>query len=57
MVKKHVVILDIQNKTPYDLTFSSDWYDSGRVADGYSYPEHINSNDPVKVESYEKDNA
>ena len=57
MAKSHVVLLTITNKSGSDLNFSGDWFDSGRVADGYSWPAVIANGDHQTIECYEKDSA
>ncbi len=55
MAKSHVVKLTITNKSGVDLNFVGDWFDSGRVADGYSWPKTIANGDHQTIECYEKD--
>lgn len=57
MPKSHVVKLMITNKTPFLMKYKSDWFDSGRIADGWSWPEEILPGDTEIIECYEKDNA
>lgn len=40
---------------PFLMTYRQDWYDCGRVADGFSWPRVIEANGSGKVLSYEKD--
>ena len=40
---------------PFLMTYRRDWYDCGRVADGFSWPLVIEANGSGKVLSYEKD--
>lgn len=40
---------------PFLMTYRRDWYDCGRVADGFSWPRVIEANGSGKVLSYEKD--
>ena len=55
MVKEHVIRLIISNKSGLDITYSDDWYDSGRLADSYSWPKSIPNGENSDVMSYEKD--
>lgn len=54
-VKSHVIKLTIWNKTGYQLTNPDSWFDSGRVADGWSIPGMISPGDQAVVEMYERD--
>lgn len=40
---------------PFLMTYRRDWYDCGRVADGFGWPRVIEANGSGKVLSYEKD--
>ena len=40
---------------PFLMTYRRDWYDCGRVADGFSWPRVTEANGSGKVLSYEKD--
>jgi hypothetical protein len=55
MSKSHVVKLTIKNETGYEMTNPIPWFDSGRVADGWSIPTVIRSGEVHIVEMYEKD--
>ena len=55
MVKGHNWLVEITNDTPFLMTYRRDWYDCGRVADGFSWPRVIEANGSGKVLSYEKD--
>lgn len=57
MVKLHNCLVEITNKTQFPMTYVLDWYDSGRVADGFTWPPTINANDHQTVLSYERDGA
>ena len=57
MVKVHNVLVKISNKSGFDMTYKDDLYDSGRVANGYSWPKSIPNGDHQDVLSYEKDNS
>jgi len=57
MAKTHVVLLTITNKSGHDLNFEGDWFDSGRVADGYSWPKVITNGDHQTIECYERDSS
>ena len=36
MVKLHNCLVEITNGTQFPMTYVLDWYDSGRVADGFT---------------------
>ena len=56
MVKEHNCLVKIYNgPNSRDMTFVRDWYDSGRVADGFSWPNTINPGQETIVLSYERD--
>lgn len=56
MAKSHVIILSITNNTGFELLNPSSWFDSGRLADGWSWPTSIPGNGAeTKVECYERD--
>ena len=55
MTKSHIVDLAITNGTGTTLNYSDDWFDSGRLADGNSWPASITSGATAKVRCYEKD--
>ena len=55
MVKDHNVKLEINNKSGFNMTYKADWYDSGRLADDYSWPKSISNGDHATILSYEKD--
>lgn len=55
MVKDHNVKLEIRNNSGFDMTYKGDWYDSGRLADTYSWPKSIPSGDHATILSYESD--
>ncbi|MEZ5016138.1 MAG: hypothetical protein R2800_03745 [Flavipsychrobacter sp.] len=57
MAKSHNVKLTITNKSGVDLNFAGEWFDSGRVADGYSWPKVIKNGDHETILCYEKDGA
>jgi hypothetical protein len=57
MPKSHVVKLTINNKTDEVMNYKSDWFDSGRVADSWSWPATISPGSTQIVECYEKDYA
>ena len=37
------------------MSYMEEWYNSGRLADGFSWPKTINAGDHQKVLSYERD--
>jgi hypothetical protein len=55
MVKSHNIKLKITNHSSFQMTYKSDWYDSGRLADDYSWPSVINNDDHATVLNYERD--
>lgn len=55
MPKSHVVKLTIRNQTQLTMTFAGDWFDSGRVADGWSWPKTIAPGGAQTIECYESD--
>ena len=55
MVKLHNCLVEITNETQFPMTYVLDWYDSGRLADGFTWPPAINANDHQTVLSYERD--
>ena len=56
MVKEHNNLVKIYNgPNSSDMTYKGDWFDSGRVADGYSWPETIKPDEQSDVLCYEKD--
>nr|XP_012567076.1 uncharacterized protein LOC100199298 isoform X3 [Hydra vulgaris] len=55
MVKQHNIKLTIKNSTPFAMTFISNWFDSGRVADQFSWPKEILSNETQTILCYERD--
>ena len=55
MVKTHNCIVKINNGTKSDFTYGTDWYDSGRLADSFSWPKTIKPGQQTNVLSYEKD--
>ena len=58
MGKKHSVVLTITNHSGHDMTYKTDWFDSGRLSNGYGWPHKIpNGADDVKISCYEKDGA
>ena len=57
MVKHHNCLVNIQNNTTSPMTYQLEWYDSGRVADGFSWPSTIAPGEHVEILSYEKDNS
>ena len=55
MVKEHNCIIRISNGTKSVFNYVRDWYDSGRLADGYSWPNEIQPSHETNILSYEKD--
>lgn len=54
MVKNHTIKLTITNETNFVMTYISEWFDSGRLADSFEWPEAIRSKETVTVVLYEK---
>ena len=54
MVKQHTIKLVITNKTPFIMMFHSFWFDSGRVADHFSWPKIINKGEVHTIVCYER---
>lgn len=55
MAKTHVVKLEIKNTTGYKMSDPKSWFDSGRLADGWEFPDPILPGQTKTVEMYEKD--
>ena len=55
MVKIHNNLVKIHNTSGVTMTYQSQWYDSGRVADGFSWPDKINNGSDATVLNYERD--
>ena len=55
MVKQHTIKLNIRNDTPFPMSYFSFWFDSGRVADNFSFPKLINKSEFYTVVLYERD--
>ena len=54
-MKIHCVLLKIQNSSGIEMTYKSDWYHRGRLADGFEWPGTIGGNDHTEVLNYERD--
>ena len=58
MVKEHNCLVKISNgPNSSDMTYVEYWYDSGRVADGFSWPKIIKPDDERDVLNYERDGS
>ncbi|XP_066917806.1 uncharacterized protein [Clytia hemisphaerica] len=55
MVKKHNIKLKITNGTGSSLKYHGEWFDSGRLADGFRWPELIQDGGKETVLCYERD--
>ncbi len=55
MPKSHVIKLTVKNNSGYKLSDPKSWFDSGRVADGWNFPDPILPGQDGIVEMYEKD--
>ena len=56
MVKVHSVRVTIVNKSGLPLTYKAAWYDSGRLADTYEWP-NMEGNDKADILNYERDHS
>ena len=56
MVKEHNVRVTIVNKSGLPMTYKAAWYDSGRLADTYAWP-NIEGNDKADILNYEYDHV
>lgn len=56
MVKEHNVRVTIVNKSGLPLTYKAAWYDSGRLADTYEWP-NMEGHDKADILNYERDNS
>ena len=57
MPKIHNCLVKIHNNSGMKMHFLRDWYDSGRVADGYSWPIDIADKTHKDILNYEKDGS
>ena len=57
MVKSHNIRLIIENHSGFAMNYVNDWYDSGRLADTYSWPAKVQSGGRLDVLNYERDHA
>ena len=57
MVKVHNVLVKITNNSGYEMEYVGDWYDSGRVADGFNWSTIQPNGDHSDVLNYEKDSS
>ncbi len=55
MVKQHNVHLIIENHSGVTMQSPSEWFDSGRIADGYHWPSSVADGETLDVLCYEKD--
>lgn len=55
MGKSNIIDLTITNNSGYDMQYDKDWFDSGRLANGYSWPQIIKSGETVFIRCYERD--
>ena len=55
MPKIHSCLVKIYNNSGMNMRFMRDWYDSGRIGDGYSWPKTIADKTREDVLNYEKD--
>jgi len=53
MVKIHNNKLTIINNTGYTMSFHRDWFDSGRVGDGFKWPPHMGNGSKETIMCYE----
>ena len=57
MVKSHNIKLTITNHSGFAMKFDSDWFDSGQLANDYSWPDEIRDGDHQTILLYERDNS
>ena len=55
MVKIHNVRLIVENESGITMQFASDWFDSGRLADTFTWPKTVENAGKLDVLCYEKD--
>ena len=55
MVKSNNVKVSIVNNTDIPMTYISEWYECGRLADGFLWPATIDQGHPAIVLNYEVD--
>ena len=55
MIRSHIIDLTINNNTGVTLIYSNAWFQTGRVADGNSWPATIAPGAVAKIECYESD--
>lgn len=55
MVKEHSVRLSVENRSGFAMIYKGDWYDSGRLADSYEWPQNVADGGNMDVLSYERD--
>lgn len=55
MVKEHNCRVEIFNNSKSKMTYVRDWYDSGRLADSYSWQQIIEPGDKADILNYERD--
>lgn len=54
-MKLHNCLIKIANNSGMDMKLQKDWFDSGRVADGFEWPHVIETRNHADVLCYEKD--
>lgn len=57
MVKTHTVRLTVENHSGFSMNYKGDWFDSGRLADTYSWPEVVTDGRHMDIMCYERDSA
>src|SRR5215216_7836854 len=55
MSKTHIIDLTIKNNTGVTLVFSNAWFQTGRLADGNSWPQSIAANTAPRIQCCETD--
>ena len=55
MWKFHNCLVIIWNGTKSDMTYVEDWYERGRLADGFKWQKTIKPSKQIAVKSYEED--
>ena len=57
MVKVHNVRVTIVNRSGLPMTYKSDWYNSGGLADTYEWPIYMEGNDKADILNYENNSG
>ena len=57
MGKNHSVVLTITNKSGDDMIYKANWFDSGRLSNGFGWPEKIPNGGANEISCYERDGS